>query len=405
MNGHHNFPAKKNGGMIQLNLLPIERSPLCRIQPAITTITFFQLPSDDTLSVTSPGQSSSMTNGVRSRRSNVHAEPLSSTVAGQLDGIVLHFQQRVNAIIDANPWLRSELRYDSNGIMAAFYPSSAEEDTKRYFKLRSDLDLCYPKCLYQYEELLKTVHPAQCKTSNDSIDKSIPLWKVSVIPCKRSVVQGHDSNLMVDDLTHVALVVSANHSLLDGQSFYRLYNMLSIDEPIKALNPIRKQDAPAKIIKALNNELSPSDKLNIGFYIVFLVSRLLCYFFPKALCRSFYINESFIAEEKRKAMVNASSESEKEGEAVSFVSTNDIITSEIFKCAESDYTNVEASLAVNFRNRIDNCFDDDVGNYENFIIYKSADFQTASLIRKSLSGKHYFRASKPPTKRCTRSQI
>ena len=56
-------------------------------------------------------------------------------------------------------------------------------------------------------------------------------------------------------------------------------------------------------------------------------------------------------------------------------------------------------MAVNFRNRVENCFDEDVGNYENNIVYMPADYQSPQLIRESLQGEHYCRAFTPQTKR------
>ena len=56
-------------------------------------------------------------------------------------------------------------------------------------------------------------------------------------------------------------------------------------------------------------------------------------------------------------------------------------------------------MAINFRNRLENCDDNDVGNYEDLVTYRPADFATPQLIRKSLEGEFIFRASEPQTKR------
>ena len=66
---------------------------------------------------------------------------------------------------------------------------------------------------------------------------------------------------------------------------------------------------------------------------------------------------------------------------------------------QRDGTNVEMYMVVNMRNRLLNCFDDDMGNYQTAIPYRRADFETPALIRESLSGDFYFRASRPTTKR------
>ena len=66
---------------------------------------------------------------------------------------------------------------------------------------------------------------------------------------------------------------------------------------------------------------------------------------------------------------------------------------------QCDGTDIEGNMAVNFRNRVENCTDNDVGNYENLITYRPEDFATPSLIRKSLMGDTFFRAFRPITKR------
>ena len=53
-------------------------------------------------------------------------------------------------------------------------------------------------------------------------------------------------------------------------------------------------------------------------------------------------------------------------------------------------------MAINFRNKIDGCGDDDVGNYEDLLAYTPRDYASPSLIRRSVSGIPYFRASGAP---------
>jgi hypothetical protein len=48
-----------------------------------------------------------------------------------------------------------------------------------------------------------------------------------------------------------ALIVSANHSLLDGHGFFAIYSMLSARAEVWALSPVRKQQLPATIAEAM----------------------------------------------------------------------------------------------------------------------------------------------------------
>ena len=66
----------------------------------------------------------------------------------------------------------------------------------------------------------------------------------------------------------------------------------------------------------------------------------------------------------------------REGSAA-FVSTNDIVTSEILT---STLCNL-GFMDVNFRGRIENCDADLAGNYEDKIVYRPADFASPALIR------------------------
>ena len=381
-------------GMCKLDLLPSERGRFFCATPAISTVTFFELTPDDVQSHRKGGEN---INNNEKRKA--------------MNAVIQYFKNKVDAILDANPWLRSDLRYDANKDMAAYYPESRQMDKKQYFELRNDISLNYPECLYRYEEIGRLLKPTLCKSSDDAIGRSAPLFKVTLVPCcsrkekesdddeeeeeeEDGKCSPHQSN---QDYSHVALVLSGNHSLLDGYSLYMLYNMLSIDQPIRSLNATRKQEIPDKIIKALKSEKSFVDEANTGFIIKYIFKSMLNkFFFPQAESRIFYINETWVHDAKKKTLASIS---DNEGESVSPVSTNDVLVSEISKGMQNDGSDLEVIMAVNFRNRIENCTNDDVGNYENCITYKAADFATASLIRKSLSGEYYFRASKPVTKR------
>jgi hypothetical protein len=174
------------------------------------------------------------------------------------------------------------------------------------------------------------------------------------------------------------LVVSANHSLLDGHGYDRLFNILSSDCEVQALSPVRKQDMPSKILEAMGGEPSLMAESPPGFLFRFIGGQLYNYVFPATKAVGFYISEEWIAEQKK----------EKNNDDVKFISTNDILVSTFCNLLDCDI----ALMAINFRGRINDCGHDDVGNYEDLMTYTRADYATPSLIRRSVSppeGQHY----------------
>ncbi len=69
----------------------------------------------------------------------------------------------------------------------------------------------------------------------DLIGKNHPLFKVTVIP---------DA---VDFFTQFAVVVSISHMVGDGHTYYKLFHMLSAQNPVETMNPIRHSDFAAQM--------------------------------------------------------------------------------------------------------------------------------------------------------------
>jgi len=175
-------------------------------------------------------------------------------------------------------------------------------------------------------------------------------------------------------------VVSANHSLLDGHGYYRIYNMLSEGAAVERLDPARKFDLPAKMVAAMNNERSLLQQASPGFLFRFITAQVRNAMMRETHCHAFYIDEDWVAARKATA------------DGVAFVSTNDCVVSEFCTLLNCDV----ALMAINFRNKIEGCGDSDVGNYEDLLAYTRRDYASPSLIRRSVTGPRYFRASGAP---------
>lgn len=319
--------------LTRLELLPNERGAMITMSPPTTTVTFF-------------------------RGSTTDAEQF--------------FRERVAAIVKANPWLASKLEKDSSsGEMTAYYPVDSsncvhfQKLEKQTFSINDT----------SYHSLVTGLGDVLCKTSKESLGSNTPLWQVSLIT---------DANEPKDAFI---LVVSGNHSLMDGHDFYKIYGMLSNDAKIEALSPVRKQELPAKILQARGGEPSLMAASPAGFLMRFIGGVIRNSIFPETQSLGFYVDPDWIEKQKNSIKSNEHSE-------VSFLSSNDIIVSHFFQACDANC----GSMAINFRGKIDECGETDVGNYEDLITYMPADFATPALIRQSIQGIPYRRAAKPSTK-------
>jgi hypothetical protein len=139
-------------------------------------------------------------------------------------------RNRVEEIIQKNPWLMGRLLpmpdtkilYDPNG----------HDRPPSYFTVYKPecIPLNHTTPYGQYNELLRD---AMVLPNSDLIGQNKPLWKLSIIP---------DA---IEPTNKFALLVSMSHVLGDAHSYYKIYNMLNIDDSagdVVALNPVRVPD-------------------------------------------------------------------------------------------------------------------------------------------------------------------
>ena len=302
--------------------------------------------------------------------------PATSTVTffrGSPRRVANKLRNRVAAIVRANPWLAARLDDDENGELALFVPPDARERT--LFAERHDIaishetpyaalvDLAFtPR---DYASLVEALAPVLCGTSVEVRGTAKPLFQVSLVSCASN---------------NYAVVVSANHSLLDGHGYYRIYNMLSEGAAVESLDPARKFDLPAKMVAAMHDEQSMLQRAPPGFLFRFITAQIKNAIAPSTHSHAFYIDEDWVAKRKREA------------DGVAYVSTNDCVVSEFCSLLNCDV----ALMAINFRNKINGCGDEDVGNYEDLIAYTRRHYASPALIRRSVTGPRYFRASGAP---------
>ena len=290
----------------------------------------------------------------------VTMSPATSTVTffkGSPRRVENKLRTRVAEIVRANPWLAARLDDDENGELALFVPPELPE----LFAVRYDIAVERTP----YASLVEALAPVLCGTSVEVRGTAKPLFQVSLVSCASN---------------NYAVVVSANHSLLDGHGYYRIYNMLSEGASVESLDPARKFHIPAKMVAAMHDERSLLQSASPGFLFRFITAQVRNALMRETHCHAFYIDEAWVAARKATA------------DGVAFVSTNDCITSEFCSLLNCDV----ALMAINFRNKIEGCGDDDVGNYEDLLAYTPRDYASPSLIRRSVTGPQYFRATGAP---------
>jgi len=76
-----------------------------------------------------------------------------------------------------------------------------------------------------YEALVNGLLPVQCARSKPATDEDEPLFKVAVIPIEAEETDDNSRTPLQQAITlpGFALVVSMNHTLGDGHTYYSLY--------------------------------------------------------------------------------------------------------------------------------------------------------------------------------------
>jgi hypothetical protein len=287
-------------------------------------------------------------------------------------------RERVKEIVSLNPWLDSTLEdvETDASTLSAFYPAN-----HKIFAVRGDIDLrrVAPATNFsEYDEMVAALQPVLCRTTSESVGRNVPLFRVTLIPTPDD---DDDDEHPDHPSSSYALVVSANHSLLDGHGFYRLHGMLSADAPVVALNATRSTAAPNAITKAMGSEKSLMKSPPVGFIARFTYGAIRNMLSKKTRAVGFLVSKDFVAAEKRGVATTAGG----------FVSTNDILVSAFCNALRCDV----AMMAINLRGRVDEsiCGNDDAGNYEDLIGYTPKDYASPELIRKSVAAAPFQRST------------
>ena len=291
---------------------------------------------------------------------NLHLPPVTTVTLYEGAAPVEYLRHRLAMILETNPWLTSRLvkKQTADGVVALTYAMSLDPESvvDRHFLVHAPgevgLSLGMP-----YENLVHSLLPVQCARSKPAIDEDEPLFKVTVIPIAAEETDDSQAAPLLRAMTlpAFALVVSMNHTLGDGHTYYRLYGMLSADAGVEALDPVRVEkfeEAKAGIIGEKENAMFTSAGLGLGILGTYIAARVIRRE-PQNVCIH-SVDPAWVAQEKANA---------KQENRVPFVSTNDALTSWFFREMKSDMN----IMVANFRGRKPSILDLDeqhAGNYE-----------------------------------------
>ena len=328
---------------------------------------------------------------------NFHLPPVTTVTLYSGTAPVQFLRHRIALLLKKNPWLTSRIvkKSTTDGVVAMTYDESddAGQRVDEHFRVYKPDEVGLTLNM-QYAELVECLLPLQCARSKPATDANEPLFKVAVVPIEGSTdstVSGPMHSAVI--LPGFALLVSMNHTVGDGHTYYSLYGMLDGDQEVEALDPVRVtgfEEAKTQLIGENENAMLSSAGYGLGIMGTYLLGKLTGRE-PQNICVH-TIDPAWIAQEKDRAAEEAK---------VPFVSTNDALTSWFFREMQCDIN----IMVANFRSRkpaILDLTDYHAGNYEANIPYFSGDIEEPALIRQSiLSPENQFRARRagsPATK-------
>lgn len=311
---------------------------------------------------------------------NLHLPPVTTVTLYSGTAPVQFIRNRIALMLEKNPWLTSRIvkKSTTDGVVAMAYGEASEAGLQvdQHFTAYEPGEVGVSLNM-QYAALAECLLPLQCARSKPATDANEPLFKVAVVPLEESTDSAGTPMQSSVTLPGFALVVSMNHTMGDGHTYYRLYGMLDADQEVEALDPVRVSDfeeAKIEVIGEKESAMFSSIGYGLGIMGTYLFGKMTSRE-PQNVCVH-RIDPAWVAQEKIKAAEEA---------RVPFISTNDVLTSWFFREMKCDIN----IMVANFRSRkpaILDLSDHHAGNYEANIPYFPGDFEEPALIRQSILG-------------------
>ena len=285
---------------------------------------------------------------------------------------------RVREILLLNPWLGGRLdqvRGERRPVLVYGSAPAPDDPTSGGVFVHAVAGKVKLSNATPYRDVEPALRSVLVKTGSACLGRADePLFRVAVIPDAASPG------------ARWALVVSLSHVVADGHTFYQVHNMLSDGRAVRALEPKRNVDVPKKAETAMGGDggflAKPRPGLLLSLISAGLVGGIVG---PKCAVALHLVDNAYVA--RRKAEAGRE-------EGVQYVSTNDVVTSEVLVAAGSGL----GLMDVNLRGRVPECSANLAGNYEDKIVYLPSDYASPALVRASVKDPtRLVRASEPRT--------
>ena len=172
---------------------------------------------------------------------NLHLPPVTTVTLYEGAAPVEFLRHRLAMILRKNLWLNSRIVRKSmaDGVVALAYPKTFESESivDQHFYVYEPGDVGISLNM-PYEALVRCLSPVQCARSKPATDKDEPLFKVAVVPIEAGKTDDSRAAPVQKAMTlpGFALIVSINHTIGDGHTYYKLYGMLSANADVEALD-------------------------------------------------------------------------------------------------------------------------------------------------------------------------
>ena len=277
-----------------------------------------------------------------------------SSFEGNYNQVAPNVEQRVNDILFVNPWLGGWLCNDAaKKELKLYYDESSIQKAPGAFQLFGPgaINLSSDNHYVEYEEILKGTR-VKVPKNHDLLGKNEALWRISIIPDAKEPEE------------KFAIVASMSHIAGDACVFYKLYDMLSPNVEIVALNPERRHDVAQVVEQKMGAEEST--------YATKAISNPLWDFTQGSSdpvqSSIFYISDEWL--ERNRGGHEDSEEP---------VSDHALLASTFFIIAKPT---VGFSIHP-LRGHIEGVTDHDAGNYQVSIPYTDHDYASPELIEQS----------------------
>eukprot|EP00927_Polykrikos_kofoidii_P083501 TRINITY_DN8562_c0_g1_i2.p1 TRINITY_DN8562_c0_g1~~TRINITY_DN8562_c0_g1_i2.p1 ORF type:complete len:449 (+),score=52.32 TRINITY_DN8562_c0_g1_i2:102-1349(+) len=258
---------------------------------------------------------------------------------------------RLTLILSVNPWLDGRLvKEKESGLVVLMVPPNPK--ASRCIVQKEDVGIT---CGMSYDALYDiVVAQGNVKTGREVLDKDRPLMQLTVFPA------GADT---------WAVMVSINHTIVDGHTFYEVHNMLGDGSDVIALDRKTLHTEVLAKARGLTGPKKSADLRDPGVLMATLMRGLWEEKPPSPLTK--YVDKGWLDTQKRAW----------KGKETDFVSTNDVVTSWFFKASEAQY----GWMAINWRNRLTGLDNIAAGNYEGLLLYHADEIDTPAKVRQSIS--------------------